>query len=106
MIDKKKIGAWFDKRNLWSKPFNAWTEEEFNELVTVIFNSPNHSIPSQGWAQPYINQAGELIIPMDSHPRYHWWTSNGQSILNTLKELGASQEIISRHVSNLQGVPY
>lgn len=105
MIDKKKIGAWFDKRGLWNKPFNAWTEDEINGLITAILSSPDSHVPPHGWEKPYINQAGELIIPRESHPRYHWFAS-GQSIMDTLRELNAPQEIMDKYVSNFQGVAF
>lgn len=105
MIDKRKIGEWFDKRGLWGKPFNQFTEDEIDGLINAVLNAPNHTVPANGWKPPYINGAGELIISGDSHPRYHWW-ANGQSIHDTLKELGASQEIIDRHISTLGGVPF
>lgn len=44
---------------------------------------------------PYIDVKGSLIIPLDTPPKYRWW-QNGQSIEETLKELGASEETIQR----------
>lgn len=45
---------------------------------------------------PYINEYGTLIIPFASLRRYHYWRG-GQSILETLRELGASDEVISHY---------
>ncbi len=48
---------------------------------------------------PYITQQGDLIIPFDSDSRYHWW-SDGQSILDTLFELKASEKVLKHYVQN------
>ncbi|KKO19811.1 MAG: hypothetical protein L3J18_03295 [Candidatus Brocadia sp.] len=37
-----------------------------------------------------------LRIPFNSPGRFHWW-NRGQSILDTLKELNANEEIIKRY---------
>ena len=36
---------------------------------------------------PHIDHSGTLIIPFNSPPEYHWW-NRGQSVCDTLKELG------------------
>ena len=45
---------------------------------------------------PYINQHGELVIPFDSDPIYHYW-NGGKRIGETLKELSAGDEILSKY---------
>lgn len=52
--------------------------------------------------KPHIDRHGTLIIPFSSDPKYHWW-NKGQSILETLKELGASEEIIERYCGKNHG---
>lgn len=47
---------------------------------------------------PYVDHNGTLIIPFNSPPEYHWW-NRGQSIKDTLRELGASDEILKRYKS-------
>ncbi|SRR5712692_7407516 len=42
--------------------------------------------------RPYLNDRGELIIPFDCDPRYHWW-ADGQSVAQTLAELNAPPEV-------------
>ncbi len=37
---------------------------------------------------PYFDHNGTLIIPFDSPQKYHWWNRNGQSIKDTLRDLG------------------
>ena len=36
--------------------------------------------------RPYVDGAGDLVIPFDSDPKYHWWTG-GQSTEQTIKEI-------------------
>jgi hypothetical protein len=45
---------------------------------------------------PYIDQAGNLIIPLDCPARYRWW-QGGQSPRETLRELGATGEMLARY---------
>jgi hypothetical protein len=46
--------------------------------------------------KPYINQYGDLIIPFGSGPIYHYWAA-GQSLVQTLKELGAAEGITNQY---------
>ncbi|HHT9115495.1 MAG: hypothetical protein HY607_06170 [Planctomycetes bacterium] len=47
---------------------------------------------------PYITDYGSLIIPHNSPQKYYWW-NRGQCIKDTLRELGASDEILKRYKS-------
>lgn len=40
---------------------------------------------------------GELIIPLDVEARYKWW-ADGQSILDTLLELEAPDDVVGKYV--------
>jgi len=57
--------------------------------------------PQSASPRPYLNQRGELIIPFDSNPRYHYW-AGGQSIAATMRELNAPPEVWRRYTD----VPY
>ena len=46
--------------------------------------------------EPYINDHGVLVIPFDSEPKYHWW-AGGQTIIETLRELRAPNEVIATY---------
>lgn len=37
--------------------------------------------------KPYFNRSGDLVIPFNSQKRYHWW-AGGQSLQQTIKEIG------------------
>ena len=47
---------------------------------------------------PYLDERGTLMIPTDSDPKYHYW-KGGQSVVMTLKELGAPLDVL-RHFVN------
>ena len=46
---------------------------------------------------PYLDN-GILRIPFDSPQKFHWW-GRGRDISDTLRELGASDEIMRRYKS-------
>ena len=106
MTNLKKVGEWFTRKNLWATPFNQFTEEQIKELVTVVLSSPGFAVPPGGWVKPFLSQGGELIIPPEAHPKYRYWLPDGQSLLETLRELGASPAIVSRYVELEEGVPF
>jgi hypothetical protein len=50
---------------------------------------------------PYLDERGTLIIPTDSDPKYHYW-KGGQSVVITLKELGAPLAVLRRFVNEAE----
>ena len=46
---------------------------------------------------PHFNAQGDLVIPFRSPVKFHYWKEGGQSIFDTLRELGATDEQIARH---------
>jgi hypothetical protein len=51
---------------------------------------------TQEFNKPYIDKYGVLVIPFQSNPKYHWW-AGGQTILETLRELKAPNEVIAMY---------
>lgn len=47
--------------------------------------------PGRPLRQPYLTPGGDLVIPFDSDPKYHWW-KGGQSVKATIAELKASRD--------------
>lgn len=45
---------------------------------------------------PYITESRSLVIPFNAPARYRWWV-DGQSPIETLAELGASDELKESH---------
>jgi len=48
-------------------------------------------------AKPFIDASGNLVIPLSAAKKYRWW-QGGQHVLETLAELGASDETIKRYM--------
>lgn len=38
--------------------------------------------------KPFVTESGVLVIPFNSHRKYHYWKKGGQGVCETLKELG------------------
>ena len=81
----KKVFQLFGKPELSTKSEGNLLQEHKPEVLVL---------PSR----PYINDRGELIIPSNSNPRYHWW-ADGQSIAHTLAELNAPPDVWQRYVA-------
>ena len=47
---------------------------------------------------PYLDKNNTLRIPFDSDTKYHWW-AGGQSIDDTLAELGVALEVWERYTN-------
>ena len=47
---------------------------------------------------PYINEHGDLIVPMDSPSRYHYWKDGGLTIAKVLAELNAPAESVDKYL--------
>jgi len=48
---------------------------------------------------PFINHNKDLIIPLYTDQKYRWW-QGGQSVFETLLELGAGEDILDKYVAN------
>src|SRR5262245_37639324 len=48
-------------------------------------------------AKPFIDGSGNLVIPFSASKKFRWW-QGGQRVLETLIELGASDETMKRYV--------
>lgn len=51
---------------------------------------------------PFLDADGVLHIPFESDAKYHWW-AGGQEIYDTLRELGAGDDVIRRYTWRLDG---
>lgn len=95
-INLNKIGQFFTKNNLWKKLFKDFNRLEIDQLCVAVFEALESTPPIEGWSPPYINTQDELVVPFNAPLKYRWW-QGGQGCVNTLKELGASQEIIDKY---------
>ena len=67
------------------------------EAIDIQLSSHKAAILEALCSSPFINDRGELIIPTNCHPRFRWW-NGGQSIRETLREIGAPPEVVARYV--------
>ena len=57
------------------------------------------NVPTSVISLPFIDKNNDLIIPCSTELKYRWW-QGGQSVLETLLELGAGEDILDRCVAN------
>ena len=48
--------------------------------------------------RPYLTPGGDLVIPFDGDPKYHWWKGR-QSVKATRAELDAACDQETQHMS-------
>ena len=105
-IDFAYLGERLTKAGLTGKPVNQYSKEEVESLVKTCIESIRPSLQTEFVTAPYITPGGELRIPFDSDPKYHWWKGCGQSLLETLRELKASDEVVRKYVKIEETVPF
>jgi hypothetical protein len=57
-------------------------------------DGPVAEAPAERPRKPFFTAGGDLSIPFDSDPRYHWW-KGGQSVKATTAELKAEQGLVA-----------
>lgn len=72
------------------------------EILNALKAEAPASVPQVGERYPYLTGKGVLVIPFDSHKRFHWW-NGGQEILATLEELGAGEPVFKRYIPGWNG---
>lgn len=96
-IDFATLGQELTAAGLVGKPVDQYNKEEVEKLCLACASATTF-IPKKGakFTEPYIKD-GELVIPFDSDPRFHYWKKCGQSIFDTLRELKASDEVWKKY---------
>ena len=97
MFNLNKLADELTARDLGQKSFFDMDRDEITAVAEAVLNSFDDEVPAGGWAKPFIDKGGDVVFPMDVHPTYRWWTSDGQSILDTLAELGATYEVARKY---------
>lgn len=98
MINLPDLADKLNQQGLLNKSFMDMTKPEILQLISAIFSSPSDEIPPEGWQTPFIDESGGLVLTFSSHPKYHWWTPDGQSIMDTLIEIGAPYEVAKKYL--------
>ena len=91
-IDFKKTSQFFSDNDLWEKPFKKFDKMEIVQLCETIMESVDKK---DGWESPYLNNDG-IVIPFNAPLKYRWW-QGGQSLLDTLEEIGAPESILEKY---------
>lgn len=104
MINLPELATRLQAHGLLSKSFQDCTKTEILQVIDAVFSSVGEDVPIEGWREPYLEDTTDgkrLVIPFDSHPRYHWWADGGQSIAETLIYLDAPYEVAKKYWGNL-----
>lgn len=96
-IDFATLGKELTAAGLVGKPVDQYNKEEVEALCMACSCAIQ---PDRGaeFTQPYISKDGELIIPADSDPRFHYWKKCGQSVAETLRELKAPDWVWKKYI--------
>jgi len=105
MIDFQHLGQALAKAGLADKPVNQYSKQEVETLVQACIDALKPDQQTESLVSPYIDSNGDLRIPFNSDPKYHWWKC-GQSLLETLRELGASEETVKKYVRIEEATPF
>lgn len=62
---------------------NEFESESLNERMCLMGENTETE-----QTKPYVTSFGVLVIPYNSDRKYHYWEKGGQSLCETLKELG------------------
>jgi hypothetical protein len=100
MINLPDLADKLNQYGLLQKSFMDMSKPEIQLLVTAVFSCPDDTLPVEGWEDPRIDEKGDLHITFNSHPKYHWWNPDGQSVLATLIELNAPWEVAKKYMEN------
>jgi hypothetical protein len=100
MINLSNLAAQLNDLGIINKTFMDMSKTEILLLVSAVFSSPGEDVPPEGWQPPIIDTSGCIVISHNAHPKYRWWTHDGQSILETLIELNAPWEVAKRYLDS------
>ena len=92
-IDLERVGEYLSDAGLWQKMFCQLDEQEIRGVGEAIVEA---SSPVADYVPPYIEN-GVLKIPFRAPLKYRYW-QGGQSVKETLEELGASDEVKQKYI--------
>lgn len=100
MINLPQLAQRLQDAKLMTKSFQDCTRNEILQVCEAVLSSIGDDVPAAGWDKPRIED-GMLRIPVTVHPRYRWWTEEGQSITETLIELDAPWDVAVRYIPHI-----
>lgn len=105
MADLRIFADLVSKAGLMNKPFSAMSREDVENVLTAAYTAGAKLSVSTNFEPPSIVD-GILRIPFNADPKYHHWKKCGQSVFETLRELGASDEVFQSYVDGPDDVPF
>jgi hypothetical protein len=81
-----------------AKRVHGWRKAELGKaesggigkMSASLDKSQTQPSPTGTLPKPYLTQAGDLVIPNNSDPKYHWWKQGGQKVNKTMAEVRAT----------------
>jgi hypothetical protein len=104
MPDLKLFAALITEAGLMDKPFSSMSWEEVQSVIAAAYSAGARSTIPTRFTPPRIEN-GRLLIPVDADPKYYHWRPCGQSVFETLRELGASDEVFQKYM-DADDVPF
>lgn len=98
IIDFQMLGEKLTAAGLTGKPVDQYEKKEVEALVEACIDAIQPEQQTEMVAEPYIDAKGRLRIPFNADPRFHWWKQCGQSLLDTLRELKAPEDVVRKYV--------
>ena len=86
-LRRRGFTLWLDNDNI---RFRGTREPLTTELLAEMkSNKPDliRILADESPPKPYLNQLGDLVIPFESDPRYHWWKPGGLRTWEIQEEL-------------------
>ncbi len=96
-IAVEKLSKMLTDHKLWGTPFKDIKAADLQKIAEIFLENID---PGIGYSSPPSIIDGELRIPHNAPLKYRWW-DGGQSIKETLDELGATQDVIDKYCGGM-----
>lgn len=99
MINLQQLALKLSSAGLMQKSFADCSKEQINAICNAVLTSVGEEVPADGWTKPYIDDNDDLQLLFTSHPKYHWWKPDGQSLMETLSEIMAPYPVAKKYIN-------
>ncbi len=96
-IAVEKLSKMLTDHKLWGTPFKNIKAVDLQKIAEIFLENID---PGIEYSSPPFVRNGELNIPHNAPLKYRWW-DGGQSIRETLVELGATQAVIDKYCGGM-----
>lgn len=98
MVSLPELAERLQRAGLLQKAFLDCTRSEICQVIEAVFSSIGDEVPPQGWQRPRL-EGETLIIPLEVHPDYRWWTKEGASVREILLEVQAPYHVAKKYAA-------